>query len=144
MLCDERGETSRKETDVELLLLALKHVGFRLRKDDPALIARHGLAAVAEWRRGFDSVPPLADADCASVRHGIRGESVRMCGDRVVACWTERVAPLVRQRANVLVVAHGNSLRGIVKHIDGISDDEITSLEVPLQPLCGRTGAPPR
>jgi len=39
----------------------------------------------------------------------------------------------------VLVAAHGNSIRGILKYLDGISDDEITSLEVPLQPLCGRT-----
>ena len=102
-----------------------------LRKDDPALIARHGLAAVAEWRRGFDSVPPLADADCASVRHGIRGESVRMCGDRVVACWTERIAPLVRQGANVLVVAHANSMRALISTIDDISAENMRMINVP-------------
>ena len=102
-----------------------------LRKDDPALLARHGARAVAEWRRGFDAVPPLAADGCASVRHGIRGESVRQCGDRVVACWTERVAPLVRQGANVLVVAHANSMRALIATIDDISAENMRMINVP-------------
>ena len=101
--------------------------------------ASSGFSCSASWHiratssRGISArdAPPLAADGCASVRHGIRGESVRQCGDRVVACWTERVAPLVRQGANVLVVAHANSMRALIATIDDISAENMRMINVP-------------
>lgn len=59
--------------------------------------------------------------------------------ERCLPYWESDITPALKRGKTVLVAAHGNSIRGILKYLDGISDDEITSLEVPLQPLCGRT-----
>jgi len=57
--------------------------------------------------------------------------------ERVLPCWESRVAPLLREGKRVIIVAHGNSLRGLIKYLDGISDDDIVNLEIPTgQPLC--------
>ena len=50
---------------------------------------------------------------------------------RVIPCWRERLAPLVAAGERVLVAAHGNSLRALVKHLDGVSDAEIVGLNIP-------------
>jgi len=51
--------------------------------------------------------------------------------DRVVPYWDEEIAPKIRAGKKLLIVAHGNSLRGLVKHLDGISDDEIVGVNIP-------------
>jgi 2,3-bisphosphoglycerate-dependent phosphoglycerate mutase len=50
---------------------------------------------------------------------------------RVMPCWNERLAPAIRSGQRVLVAAHGNSMRALVKHLDGISDDDIVHLNIP-------------
>jgi 2,3-bisphosphoglycerate-dependent phosphoglycerate mutase len=51
--------------------------------------------------------------------------------ERVVYCWKETIAPTIIQGKKVIIAAHGNSLRGLVKHLDNISDEEIVSLNIP-------------
>ena len=78
----------------------------------------HGADQVHIWRRSFDVPPPS-------------GESLEMTAERTIPYFVEEIIPDLESGKNVLVAAHGNSLRSIVMHIEGISPEEITSLEIP-------------
>ncbi len=107
--------------------------------------ARHGDEQVRIWRRSFDvPPPPLApggDYDLAADRRyaGIpipNTESLKDTIARVLPYWEERIAPELKAGKRVLISAHGNSLRALVKHLSNIPDDEITGLEIPTgQPI---------
>ena len=107
--------------------------------------ARHGDEQVHIWRRSFDIPPPAmepgSEYDLSSDRRyaGIEvpaTESLKDTIERVLPYWEARIAPQLRQGRRVLVSAHGNSLRALVKHLSGISDEEIPLLEIPTgQPL---------
>ena len=97
------------------------------------------------WRRSFDVPPPLPeegspwDLSRDARYHGVaipQTESLKDTIARVLPYWEDRIAPELRQGKRVLIAAHGNSLRALVKHLSGISDDEITGLEIPTgQPI---------
>jgi 2,3-bisphosphoglycerate-dependent phosphoglycerate mutase len=103
--------------------------------------AQHGEEKVKIWRRSYDiSPPPLAQDDPRHPRfdrryRGVSGlpatESLKDTLARVLPYWQDRIAPRLRAGDNVLVAAHGNSLRALVKMLDGISDAEITELNIP-------------
>lgn len=107
--------------------------------------AQHGDEQVKIWRRSFDVPPPPMDAggpfDLASDRRyaGIaipNTESLKDTIARVLPYWEERIAPALKAGQRVLISAHGNSLRALVKHLSNIPDDEITGLEIPTgQPI---------
>jgi len=107
--------------------------------------AKHGDAQVHIWRRSFDIPPPAAEPggpyDLTSDRRyaGIaipQTESLKDTIARVLPYWEERIAPALKDGQRVLISAHGNSLRALVKHLSNIPDDEITSLEIPTgQPI---------
>ena len=107
--------------------------------------AKHGDAQVKIWRRSFDiPPPPLApgsEYDLAGDRRyaGIAipsQESLKDTIARVLPYWEGEIAPALRGGETAIVSAHGNSLRALVKHLSGISDAEIPSLEIPTgQPL---------
>ncbi len=78
----------------------------------------HGVEQVHIWRRSFDVPPP-------------GGESLEMTAERTIPYFVEEIIPDLEGGKNVLVAAHGNSLRSIVMHIEKISPDDITSLEIP-------------
>ena len=78
----------------------------------------HGADQVHIWRRSFDVPPP-------------GGESLEMTAERTIPYFVEEIIPDLESGMNVLVAAHGNSLRSIVMHIEEISPEEITSLEIP-------------
>jgi 2,3-bisphosphoglycerate-dependent phosphoglycerate mutase len=114
-----------------------------LNKADTA--AKYGEDQVKIWRRSFDIPPPPLEAgsefDLASDPRyaGIavpNTESLKDTIARVLPCWDEKIAPALRAGETVLVSAHGNSLRALVKHLSGISDADITGLEIPTgQPI---------
>ena len=79
---------------------------------------KHGAEQVHIWRRSFDVAPP-------------DGESLEMTAERTIPYFSEEILPDLVDGKNVLVSAHGNSLRSIVMHIDGISPEDIVSLEIP-------------
>jgi len=91
-----------------------------LNKDDAR--KRWGDEQVHIWRRSFDIPPP-------------GGESLKDTGERVLPFFMKEILPNVCKGRNVLVAAHGNSLRSLVKFLDNISDEDIVKLEIP-------TGAP--
>jgi 2,3-bisphosphoglycerate-dependent phosphoglycerate mutase len=106
--------------------------------------AKHGDEQVFVWRRSFDVPPPPLDAGSTfDVSHDRRyasiqtplTESLKDTIERVLPYWTERIAPDLKNGKTVLISAHGNSLRALVKHLDGLSDEAIASVEIP-------TGAP--
>ena len=107
--------------------------------------AKHGDDQVKVWRRSFDIPPPVLEAggefDLAADRRyaGIpipNTESLKDTIARVLPYWEERIAPDLRVGKRVIISAHGNSLRALVKHLSNIPDSEITELEIPTgQPI---------
>jgi 2,3-bisphosphoglycerate-dependent phosphoglycerate mutase len=105
--------------------------------------AQHGDAQTHLWRRSYDiPPPPLAlederhpahDPRYASLRPEDRPatESLKDTVARFLPYWNGTIAPAIQQGQRVLIVAHGNSLRALVKHLDRISDDAIADLNIP-------------
>lgn len=120
-----------------------RHYGALTGLDKSETAAKHGEEQVLVWRRSYDIRPPAFDsgdpANPSSDRRYAslgsaarpRAESLKDTVDRVVPCWEQVIAPRVRNRERVIVAAHGNSLRALVKHLDGISDAEILKLNIP-------------
>ena len=112
--------------------------------------ARHGDEQVKIWRRSFDVPPPPMEAgseyDLRQDRRyaGIQvpaTESLKDTIARVLPYWEMRIAPALKAGERVLISAHGNSLRALVKHLSRIPDDEITALEIPTgQPIVYELG----
>ena len=101
---------------------------------------KHGDEQVHIWRRSFDTPPPPMEAGSeydpgADPRYeGIDvpdTESLKLTIERVLPYWEEHILPELTGDRTVIVSAHGNSLRALVKHLSNISDDEITGLEIP-------------
>jgi 2,3-bisphosphoglycerate-dependent phosphoglycerate mutase len=126
-----------------------RHYGALQGLDKAQTTAKHGEAQVKIWRRSYDiPPPPLEESDERHPRNDARyaslppsvlpgTESLKTTLERVKPYWEERIAPELLTGRNVLVAAHGNSLRALIKMLEGVSDDEITELNVP-------TGVPRR
>src|SRR3954470_8870510 len=118
-----------------------RHYGALQGLDKAETLAKYGEEQFMQWRRSFDVPPPPLDDDAEySQVHderyaGIDGEiprteSLKIVIDRMLPYWQSDIIPSLRE-GTVLVTAHGNSLRALVKHLDGISDDEIAELNIP-------------
>jgi 2,3-bisphosphoglycerate-dependent phosphoglycerate mutase len=106
-------------------------------------VARHGEAQVKIWRRSYDTPPPPLPVDDPQwpgrdPRYAGLGQSeipatecLKDTVARFLPYWEEHIAPAIRAGQRVLIVAHGNSLRALVKHLDGISDQDIVELNIP-------------
>ena len=122
-----------------------RHYGGLTGLDKAETAAKHGDAQVHIWRRSFDVPPPVLDDgsefDLSKDRRyaGIaipRTESLKDTIARVLPYWDERIAPALKDGQRILISAHGNSLRALVKHLSNIPDEEITGLEIPTgQPI---------
>ncbi len=122
-----------------------RHYGGLTGLDKAETAARHGADQVKIWRRSFDIPPPVLEAGsefdlAADPRYaGIaipRTESLKDTIARVLPYYEGTIAPALQAGETVLVAAHGNSLRALVKHLSGISDADITGLEIPTgQPI---------
>ena len=122
-----------------------RHYGGLTGLDKAETAAKHGDEQVRIWRRSFDIPPPPLEAgsdyDLSTDRRyaGIdipTRESLKDTIARVLPYWEERIAPALRDGQRVLISAHGNSLRALVKHLSNISDAEIVALEIPTgQPI---------
>jgi 2,3-bisphosphoglycerate-dependent phosphoglycerate mutase len=103
--------------------------------------AKHGADQVHIWRRSYDIPPPAIETtDERHPSHDLRyagidtlpaTESLKTTLERVQPYWEERIAPQLKAGKNVLISAHGNSLRALVKMLDGISDEDITEFNIP-------------
>jgi 2,3-bisphosphoglycerate-dependent phosphoglycerate mutase len=122
-----------------------RHYGGLTGLDKAETAAKHGDEQVKIWRRSFDIPPPPLEAGSAydlssDPRYaGIaipNTESLKDTIARVLPYWESAIVPELKAGKTVLISAHGNSLRALVKHLSGISDDDITGLEIPTgQPI---------
>jgi 2,3-bisphosphoglycerate-dependent phosphoglycerate mutase len=112
-----------------------------LNKEETA--KKYGDDQVKIWRRSYDTPPPALSPDSpmnpqkdAAYAHLSSEaqplfESLKSTIDRVIPFWNEEIAPPLKAGKNILIVAHGNSLRGLVKHVKGLSNAEILELNIP-------------
>ena len=112
-----------------------------LNKDET--IAKYGEEQVQKWRRDPNEHPPtVTKEDPRYPGHDLRyrhltarelplTENLSETMDRVLPFWNERIVRAMRRNQKVIVAAHGNSLRSLIKYIDNLSDDEVTNLEIP-------------
>ncbi len=122
-----------------------RHYGGLTGLDKAETAAKHGDDQVKVWRRSFDIPPPPLDAgseyDLSRDRRYAdvaipQTESLKDTIARVLPYWESDIAPALRGGERVMISAHGNSLRALVKHLSGISDADIASLEIPTgQPI---------
>jgi 2,3-bisphosphoglycerate-dependent phosphoglycerate mutase len=119
-----------------------RHYGALQGKDKAQTLAEFGEEKFMEWRRSFDVPPPAIDADDEFAQThdpryaGIDGElpateSLALVIDRRLPYWESDIAADLKSGKTVMVAAHGNSLRALVKHLEGISDDDIAALNIP-------------
>lgn len=120
-----------------------KHYGTLQGLNKAETTAKHGEAQVKIWRRAYDIAPPaLAVDDPRHPAHDVRyarlsptdlpvTESLKDTVERFLPYWHESIAPRIRNGERVLIAAHGNSLRALVKYLDGVSDADIVELNIP-------------
>jgi 2,3-bisphosphoglycerate-dependent phosphoglycerate mutase len=119
-----------------------RHYGGLQGLDKAETAERFGAEQVKLWRRSYDVPPPesteeewkalAADPRYAGLARDEVPRTEALCHvlDRVMPYWSERIAPLLREDATVLVSAHGNSLRALAKHIEQVSDTDIVGYEI--------------
>lgn len=125
-----------------------RHYGALQGLDKAETAAKFGDAQVLVWRRAYDTPPPpLADGDERLSENdprytGLaasdfpRTECLKDTVDRVLPFWNDTIAPTIRSGKKVLIAAHGNSIRALIKYLDGVSDEDIVGLNIPTaQPL---------
>ncbi|HDM9032607.1 TPA: 2,3-diphosphoglycerate-dependent phosphoglycerate mutase [Listeria monocytogenes] len=104
---------------------------------------KYGADQVQKWRRSYDTLPPLLEEnDERQAKNDRRyqlldthaipaGENLKVTLERVIPYWMDTIAPEIKEGRRVVIAAHGNSLRALVKFLEGIGDDEIMDLEIP-------------
>ena len=119
-----------------------RHYGGLQGKDKAAVRAEFGDEQFMLWRRSYDVPPPPLDADDEFSQVGDpryanlldtvpRTECLADVVDRLMPYWYDVIVPDLRRGATVLLAAHGNSLRALIKHLDGLGDQEVVELNVP-------------
>ncbi len=120
-----------------------RHYGALQGLNKADMAREYGAEQVLVWRRSYDTPPPaLQPGDPRSERSDARyarldadqvplTECLKDTVARVLPCWNERLAPAIRSGQRIVVAAHGNSIRALVKYLDGISDADIVGLNIP-------------
>ncbi|MFA6553997.1 MAG: 2,3-diphosphoglycerate-dependent phosphoglycerate mutase [Candidatus Paceibacterota bacterium] len=120
-----------------------RHYGSLQGLNKSEMATKYGEAQVKLWRRGYDTViPPLTkDSEMYPGRDPLYkdlkeseiplSENLKMVVERVVPYWQESIVPEIKGGHKIIIAASGNSLRALMKHIEGISDEEITGIDVP-------------
>lgn len=119
-----------------------RHYGALQGKNKADAATKYGDEQVHIWRRSYDVLPPLLDAnDEGSALNDRRyadldprtvpaGENLKVTLERVIPFWQDEIAPKLREGKNVIIAAHGNSLRALTKYIENISDEDIMNVEM--------------
>lgn len=120
-----------------------RHYGALQGLNKVEMVEKHGIEQVQIWRRSYDTPPPALSPD--DPRNPARDpryaslapeevpmtESLKDTVARFLPYWHETIAPVVREGKRVLISAHGNSLRALVKYLDNVSDQDIVGLNIP-------------
>lgn len=120
-----------------------RHYGALQGKDKAATLEEYGQEKFQTWRRSFDVPPPVLADDSEFSQAGDeryrdvdpsvlpKTESLKLVIDRLLPYWQDEISKDLLEGKTVIVAAHGNSLRALVKHLDNISDDDIAGLNIP-------------
>jgi len=120
-----------------------RHYGALQGLNKQETVDKHGKDQVLIWRRSYDIPPPELDESSeyypgndpmyADVpKEDLpKTESLKLTEDRFLVEWDKKLVPLIKSGKKVIIAAHGNTLRALVKHLDGISKDDITGLNIP-------------
>ncbi len=123
----------RAQETLDIILKEINQPGIKLYKDaalnersygrlqglnKAEMAEKYGANQVQLWRRSFDEVPP-------------GGESLRQTQERVLPYYYGHIEPMLKEEQNVMIVAHGNSLRALMMHLEGISEHAITQTDIP-------------
>ncbi|CCH45261.1 phosphoglycerate mutase [Wickerhamomyces ciferrii] len=120
-----------------------RHYGALQGKDKAQTLEQYGPEQFQTWRRSFDVPPPVIEDDSEfsqanDERYALidpavlpKTESLALVIDRFLPFWQDVIAKQLLEGKTVIIAAHGNSLRGLVKHLDNISDSEIAGLNIP-------------
>lgn len=120
-----------------------RHYGALQGLNKAEMAAKYGEEQVLAWRRGYDVLPPLLDKNderypgkdpkYKGISENVLplAESLKTTVDRFLPYWHEAIEPAIRNGKKVIIVAHGNSLRALVKYLGDIPDDKIVSLDIP-------------
>lgn len=129
-----------------------RHYGALQGKDKAQIRGQYGDEQFMLWRRSYDTPPPPVEPGSQYAQDGdpryrpdvtVRTECLRDVVARVVPYWRAHIAQDLRSGATVLVAAHGNSLRALVKHLEAMSDTAIAAVNIPTGiPLCYRFDEP--
>lgn len=122
-------------------LLNERHYGGLQGLDKAETAAKYGDEQVLIWRRSYDVPPPAldkgddrwlgSDPRYSGIENFPATECLKDTVARVVPYWENEIAPKVKSGKKLIIAAHGNSLRALVKHLDGIADDDIVNLNIP-------------
>ena len=120
-----------------------RHYGGLQGLDKKATVEKYGTEQVNIWRRSYDITPPPCEKTSEHYPGNIKRyknipealkittESLKTTGERVIPYWEKTIAPTIKTGQKVVIAAHGNSLRSLVKYLDGISENEIAELNIP-------------
>ena len=123
-----------------------RHYGALTGLNKAETAAKHGDEQVKIWRRSFDIPPPPMEKDHPYYDTIVKDdryadgpkegefpmfESLKLTIERTLPYWNDTIVPQIKEGKKILIAAHGNSLRGIVKHLDNMSNDEIMGLNLP-------------
>ncbi|MDE0091845.1 MAG: 2,3-bisphosphoglycerate-dependent phosphoglycerate mutase [Oligoflexia bacterium] len=115
-----------------------RHYGQLQGKNKQEIINKFGEEQVQKWRRGFITAPPplttqqtLSNIELYQTLKEIpQSESLKDTQDRVLPFWSHSIYPCIKDQKSVLITAHGNSLRALIKKLEVLSDEDISSVEV--------------
>ncbi|BBO60378.1 2,3-diphosphoglycerate-dependent phosphoglycerate mutase [Mycoavidus sp. B2-EB] len=120
-----------------------RHYGALTGLNKAETIAQYGAEQVLQWRRSYETPPPaLAPADPRAPHHDPRyaqvppselplAECLKDTVARVLPLWNESIAPAIKTGQRIILAAHGNSLRALIKYLEGISDQDIVGVNIP-------------
>ncbi len=114
-----------------------RHYGKLQGKNKDETREQFGAEQVQIWRRSYATPPPPLEEPAPQTDRRYAdvnipgGESLKDTLERVMPCWQQRLKPKLAAGCNMLISAHGNSLRALAKHLDGMDDDEIMKFEIP-------------
>ena len=117
-----------------------RHYGALQGKNKKEIRDEYGDEQFMQWRRSYDTPPPAIESGSEFSQDGdarYAGEPIPATEclkdvlERMLPYWDETIVPAIRTGKTVMIAAHGNSLRAIVKHLDGISDEDIAELNIP-------------
>ncbi len=133
-----------KELDINIPInyswhLNERHYGALQGLNKKETAEKYGDEQVHIWRRSYDVQPPALDDEDDRFKEMIgkyteyvpHTECLKDTVERVIPYWNSDILPTIKEGKNVIIVAHGNSLRGLIKYLDNISDEDIVNLEIP-------------